>query len=117
MCNTIEHRGPDDSGYYNGKNVALGMRRLAIIDLKTGNQPICNEKRNIWVVLNGEIYNYQDLRSELKKKGHEFYTTSDTETIVHLYEDYGLKFVEKLRGMFAIALWDERKQCLVFSTR
>lgn len=113
MCNTMEHRGPDDAGYYHGNNVGLGMRRLAIIDLKTGNQPITNESRDVWVVFNGEIYNYQTLRSVLQKNGHIFTTTSDTETIVHLYEDHGLDFVNYLQGMFGIALWDDTKKRLI----
>jgi len=115
MCNTMEHRGPDDAGYYHGDNVGLGMRRLAIIDLKTGNQPITNESKSVWVVFNGEIYNYQALRSDLQKNGHIFTTTSDTETIVHLYEDHGLNFVHYLQGMFGIALWDENKKRLILT--
>lgn len=113
MCNTMSHRGPDDTGYYYGCNVGLGMCRLAIIDLKTGNQPIANETRDVWVVFNGEIYNYQILRSDLQKNGHKFTTTSDTETIVHLYEEHGLDFVNYLRGMFGIALWDDCRKRLV----
>lgn len=113
MCNTMEHRGPDDAGYYHGHNVGLGMRRLAIIDLNTGNQPIANENRDVWVVFNGEIYNYQILRTDLQRNGHTFSTNSDTETIVHLYEDHGLDFVNHLQGMFSIALWDEKLERLV----
>lgn len=115
MCNTMEHRGPDDAGYYHGDGVGLGMRRLAIIDLKTGNQPITNETKDVWIVFNGEIYNYQILRSDLQKKGHKFTTTSDTETIVHLYEDHGLEFVDYLQGMFGIALWDAKRSRLVLA--
>jgi len=115
MCNTMEHRGPDDAGYYHGNNIGLGMRRLAIIDLKTGNQPIANEAKDVWVVFNGEIYNYQSLRADLKQKGHIFTTTSDTETIVHLYEDQGLDFVNFLQGMFGIALWDDTRKCLILA--
>jgi len=115
MCATMEHRGPDDAGYYHGKNVGLAMRRLAVIDLKTGNQPISNEGKDVWVVFNGEIYNYQTLRSDLEKSGHTFMTSSDTETIVHLYEDHGENFVDYLRGMFAIALWDEKRCRLILA--
>jgi asparagine synthase (glutamine-hydrolysing) len=111
----MEHRGPDDAGYYHGNNVGLGMRRLAIIDLKTGNQPITNESKDVWVVFNGEIYNYQALRSNLQKNGHIFTTTSDTETIVHLYEDHGLNFVDSLQGMFGIAIWDNTQKRLVLA--
>ncbi len=111
MCETIVHRGPDSEGVYTGSSgtaqIGLGIRRLAIIDLDTGNQPIHNEDQTIWVVLNGEIYNYQDLRAHLAGK-HSFSTRSDTEVIVHLYEDYGEKCVDYLRGMFAFALWDGR---------
>lgn len=113
MCGVITHRGPDEDGFYEGNGVGLAMRRLAVIDLATGSQPIPNETRDIWVVFNGEIYNYDELRIGLKQSGHRFSTTSDTETIVHLYEDYGLDFVRHLRGMFAIALWDSRQRRLV----
>jgi asparagine synthase (glutamine-hydrolysing) len=113
MCDTIRHRGPDDEGYYTNGGIGLGMRRLAIIDLHTGQQPISNEERTIWVVNNGEIYNFQQLRETLIKKGHRFYTRSDTEVIVHLYEDHGVDFVNHLRGMFAFAIWDANKNSLV----
>jgi asparagine synthase (glutamine-hydrolysing) len=113
MCNTIVHRGPDDEGIYVSGPVGLGMRRLSIIDLSGGKQPIHNEDRSVWVVLNGEIYNFPQLRSELESRGHCFYTRSDTEVIVHLYEEHGSACVEKLRGMFAFALYDERKQQLL----
>lgn len=111
MCNVIIHRGPDDKGYFIEDNAALGMRRLSIIDLSTGHQPIHNEDNTIQVVFNGEIYNFLELRKELEKT-HKFYTNSDTEVIVHLYEDYGEKCVEGLRGMFAIAIWDSKKERL-----
>jgi asparagine synthase (glutamine-hydrolysing) len=107
------HRGPDDSGYYTAPGVGLSMRRLSIIDLRTGHQPIANETRDVWVVFNGEIYNYDELRPRLRARGHTLSTTSDTETIVHLYEDHGLDFVHHLRGMFGIALWDARRRRLV----
>lgn len=112
MCDTIIHRGPDDEGYYTNGNIGLGMRRLSIIDLHTGQQPIHNEEKTIWVVNNGEIYNFQELREDLKKKGHRFYTKSDTEVIAHLYEDHDIDCVKHLRGMFAFAIWDENKNKL-----
>ena len=115
MCQTIVHRGPDDEGIYVRGRAGLGMRRLSIIDLSTGHQPIHNEDRTIWVVLNGEIYNFPELRRDLEKRGHHFYTNTDTEVIVHLYEDYGSDCVEKLRGMFAFAVWDERTERLLLA--
>jgi asparagine synthase (glutamine-hydrolysing) len=113
MCSCIKHRGPDDAGFYSAPDIGLAMRRLAIIDLNTGNQPISNENRDVWVVFNGEIYNYVNLRKGLIERGHNLVTTSDTETIVHLYEDFGLDFVRHLRGMFGIALWDAKRRRLV----
>jgi asparagine synthase (glutamine-hydrolysing) len=110
MCDAIAHRGPDDQGLYGGEGVALGMRRLSIIDLATGHQPVRNEDGSLWVVFNGEIYNFKELRYDLERRGHSFYTTTDTETIVHLYEDYGPAAVEHLRGMFAFAIWDVRRR-------
>ena len=110
MTSVLKHRGPDDEGFYLNKNIGLGIRRLAVIDLETGHQPIHNEDKSIWIILNGEIYNFKDLRKDLEKKGHKFYTKSDTETIAHLYEDYGIDCVKHLRGMFAFAIWDERKR-------
>ncbi|MGH9861473.1 MAG: asparagine synthase (glutamine-hydrolyzing), partial [Candidatus Acidiferrales bacterium] len=115
MCRTLIHRGPDDEGVYVNGAVGLGMRRLSIIDLAGGHQPIHNEDRNIWVVLNGEIYNFPDLRSELEKSGHRFRTHSDTEVIVHLYEEKGAECVRELRGMFAFALYDERQKRLLLA--
>jgi asparagine synthase (glutamine-hydrolysing) len=112
MCDTIIHRGPDEEGYYTSGNIGLGMRRLSIIDLQTGQQPIHNEEKTVWVVNNGEIYNFQELRENLKKKGHHFYTKSDTEVIAHLYEDHGTDCVQHLRGMFAFAIWDTNEQRL-----
>lgn len=108
MCAAIVHRGPDDEGFYFGTGVGLGMRRLSIIDIDSGRQPISNEDGSIWVVFNGEIYNFQELRQQLRSRGHVFRTRSDTETIVHLYEEFGNSCVEHLRGMFAFAIWDER---------
>ena len=115
MLGTIVHRGPDDSGCYVNANIGLGSRRLSIIDLETGNQPIGNEDRTIWVVYNGEIYNYQTLRLQLESKGHLFHTNSDTEVIIHLYEEVGEQCVEQLSGMFAFALWDECQQKLLLA--
>ena len=113
MCETIVHRGPDDEGMYARGPVGLGMRRLSIIDLSGGRQPIHNEDASVWVVFNGEIYNFPELRRELEARGHSFYTHSDTEVIVHLYEEMGAECFTKLRGMFAIALYDERKKSLL----
>jgi len=115
MCQTIVHRGPDDEGIYARGPVGLGMRRLSIIDLSGGRQPIHNEDQTVWVVFNGEIYNFPELRRELEQRNHTFYTHSDTEVIVHLYEEMGADCVKKLRGMFAIALYDERKGSLLLA--
>jgi asparagine synthase (glutamine-hydrolysing) len=115
MNETIIHRGPDDEGIYCGEGVGFGFRRLSIIDLAGGHQPISNEDGRLWVMLNGEIYNYPELRHELESKGHRFSTRSDTETIVHLYEEYGEDCFRKLRGMFAIALWDSEKRQLLLA--
>ncbi|HVH68724.1 MAG TPA: asparagine synthase (glutamine-hydrolyzing) [Gemmatimonadales bacterium] len=115
MCDAIVHRGPDDSGYFVAPEVALGMRRLSIIDVAGGQQPIANEDGSIQVVFNGEIYNHHELRRDLVARGHRFRTRSDTETIVHLYEEVGENFVPRLRGMFAIALWDARTRRLVLA--
>jgi asparagine synthase (glutamine-hydrolysing) len=115
MCQMIVHRGPDDEGIYTKGTVGLGMRRLSIIDLAGGHQPIHNEDKTVWVVFNGEIYNFQELRKELVRSGHRFYTDCDTEVIVHLYEVYGPECVQKLRGMFAFALYDDREQRLLLA--
>jgi asparagine synthase (glutamine-hydrolysing) len=112
MCDAIAHRGPDDDGFYLDGSAALGMRRLAIIDVAGGHQPIHNADKTKWIVFNGEIYNYQQIRRELDSQGHEFYTNSDTEAIVHLYERYGPDCVQHLRGMFAFAIWDEIEKTL-----
>lgn len=113
MCDVIVHRGPDDEGFLVDGPLAMGMRRLSIIDLSGGHQPISNEDGSVTVVLNGELYNFQELRRELESRGHRFRTKSDTEVIVHLYEDHGLDCVSKLRGMFGFALWDARAKRLV----
>jgi asparagine synthase (glutamine-hydrolysing) len=115
MNETIVHRGPDDEGIFVGPGIGLGFRRLSIIDLAGGHQPIANEDGSIWVMLNGEIYNYPELRDELLQRGHRLSTRSDTETIVHLYEDYGDDCFARLRGMFAIALWDSRQRKLLLA--
>ena len=108
----IEHRGPDDDGFFVHENVGLAMRRLAIIDLASGKQPIHNADRTKWIVFNGEIYNYQELRQGLEERGHKFYTKSDTEAIIHLYDEYGVDCLQHLRGMFAIAIWDDTEKTL-----
>ena len=110
MNEAIRHRGPDDDGFYVNGSVGLAMRRLAIIDLKGGQQPIHNRDRTAWIVFNGEIYNYLELREKLEKLGHTFYTTSETEAIVHAYDQYGADCPKHLRGMFAFAIWNERDQ-------
>jgi asparagine synthase (glutamine-hydrolysing) len=112
MCDRIRHRGPDDEGFHIDGPCGIGMRRLSIIDLSTGHQPISNEDGTVWVVFNGEIYSYQELRSDLIGRGHRFKTNSDTETLIHLYEEFGPEGVSKLRGMFAYAIWDSRRQRL-----
>jgi asparagine synthase (glutamine-hydrolysing) len=113
MGQSLSHRGPDADGFHLDGELGMGMRRLSIIDLATGDQPIANEDQTVWLVFNGEIYNYQTLRTELVRRGHHFATASDTEVLVHLYEDHGEAFVERLRGMFAYALWDTRRRVLL----
>jgi asparagine synthase (glutamine-hydrolysing) len=115
MNDTIVHRGPDDEGIYVSEGIGFGFRRLSIIDLSGGHQPISNEDGRIWVMLNGEIYNYPELRQDLVSRGHQFRTRSDTESIVHLYEEYGEDCFRRLRGMFAIALWDSRERKLLLA--
>jgi len=112
MNRRIVHRGPDDEGFFVEENVGLAIRRLSIIDVQTGHQPIANENHDIWIVFNGEIYNHLDLRRQLEAKGHRFRTRSDTETVVHAYEDYGRDCVRHLRGMFAFVIWDRRRRVL-----
>ncbi len=112
MNDALSHRGPDSEGLYLQENVGLGHRRLAIIDLVTGKQPLCNEDESIWIVFNGEVYNFPELRISLQSLGHTFRTNTDTEVIVHAYEEYGFDCLEHLDGMFAFALWDSRKKRL-----
>ncbi len=115
MLDPIRHRGPDDEGIYCGRQITLGHRRLSIIDLSMGHQPLSNEDGSVWIVFNGEIYNYREIRSYLLERGHTFRTESDTEVIVHLYEEVGPRCVEKLRGMFAFAIWDDRQRSLLLA--
>lgn len=112
MNEAIRHRGPDEDGFYVSDGVGLAMRRLAIIDLKSGQQPIPNADRTAWIIFNGEIYNYRELRQKLEQRGHQFHTDSDTEAIVHAYDEYGTDCPRHLRGMFAFAIWDERTRAL-----
>jgi asparagine synthase (glutamine-hydrolysing) len=112
MCDIIQHRGPNDHGYFIDDKVCLGNRRLSIIDIAEGHQPIHNEDESVWITFNGEIYNFLELKRELEKKGHRFYTNSDTEAIVHCYEEYEEECPKKLRGMFAFAIWDNNKKKL-----
>ncbi len=115
MCNQIIHRGPDDEGILVQDGAGLGMRRLSIIDLSGGHQPVFNEDRSAWIVYNGEVYNFPELRPELEKRGHRFYTNTDTEVIIHLYEEMGADCVQKLRGMFSLAIYDRTKRKLVLA--
>src|SRR5215210_3799633 len=108
MCNAIAHRGPDDWGTFVEGGVGLGMRRLSIIDLAGGHQPLTNEDGSVVIVFNGEIYNFEALHADLVARGHVFRTRTDTEVLVHLYEDHGERMLERLRGMFAFAIWDRR---------
>jgi asparagine synthase (glutamine-hydrolysing) len=112
MNRQIAHRGPHDEGFISEGSIGLGMRRLSIIDVKAGHQPISNEDQNFWIVFNGEIYNHANLRTEMESRGHTYRTNSDTETIIHLYEEYGRDCVRHLRGMFAFAIWDRRRKSL-----
>jgi asparagine synthase (glutamine-hydrolysing) len=115
MTSAIEHRGPDEAGHAIHPGVALGMRRLSIIDVVGSHQPVATEDGRVTAVFNGEIFNFAELRSELTAKGHRLATRGDSETIVHLYEEHGLDFVRRLRGMLAIALWDKRRRRLVLA--
>lgn len=112
MTQTIIHRGPDDEGFYLDDRVALGVRRLSIIDLEGGHQPLSNEDGSVWIAYNGEVYNFPELKKELQKRGHNFKSRTDTETIIHAYEEWGENFIHRLRGMFAFALWDKTQKIL-----
>src|SRR5919197_2788985 len=115
MCEALEHRGPDSRGTFSEDGVALGVARLAVIDVEGGDQPIANEDGTVVLVCNGEIYNYRELREDLTRRGHRFSTRSDTEVVVHLYEELGDGCVDPLRGMFAFALWDRRRRRLLLA--
>src|SRR5712671_4051441 len=115
MCEVIRHRGPDDEGVWVEEGVALGMRRLSIIDLSTGHQPIHNEDKTVWIVFNGEIYNFRELRHTLEQAGHRIYTSTDTEVIVHAFEQWGHAAIRRLRGMFGLAIWDARDKSLLLA--
>src|SRR3954454_20373288 len=115
MCAALEHRGPDSRGVHVDAGVGLGIQRLRVIDLATGDQPVFNEDRSVVVVLNGEIYNYRELRARLKRTGHRFATQGDTEVIAHLYEEEGPRLVHQLHGMFGFALWDARRRLLLLA--
>src|SRR5918992_338954 len=115
MSATLVHRGPDSFGEFTDGSAALAARRLSIIDLETGDQPIANEDGTLHVVQNGEIYNYRELRHQLERAGHSFRTRGDTEVLLHLYEEHGEAFAERLRGMFAVAIWDARRRRLVLA--
>src|SRR5262249_23684588 len=115
MLGTLAHRGPDEQRVFEDPHVAFGTRRLSIIDLDTGSHPLGNEDGSIQVSQNGEIYNYVELREALQRRGHTLRTSGDTEVIVHLYEEHGDRFVEHLRGMFAISLWDAKRRRLVLA--
>ncbi len=116
LTKTIQHRGPDQEGYFSDENCSLGHRRLSIIDLsEKGRQPIHNEEQDIWITYNGELYNFQEIKEKLENKGHRFYTNTDTEVIVHAYEEYGINCVNQFNGMFAFAIWDSIKKTLLLS--
>jgi asparagine synthase (glutamine-hydrolysing) len=115
MCDVIRHRGPDDEGFRIEPGVALGMRRLSIIDVAGGHQPIANEDGTVWIVFNGEVYNFRELRAELEAYGHRFSTSTDTEAIVHAYEQWGTDAIRRLRGMFGLAIWDSRTRTLLLA--
>lgn len=115
MTKVLFHRGPDEDGFFEDNNISLGQRRLSIIDLNTGKQPISNEDNSVWVICNGEIYNYKELRTELEQQGHHFKTQSDTEVLVHAYEQYGEQFLSRLNGMFGLAIWDQKEKKLLLA--
>lgn len=113
MADVMEHRGPDDEGFHVDRHVGLAARRLSIIDVEGGHQPVHSEDGRIWGVLNGEIYNFRELRGELQAKGHQFRSATDTEVLVHLYEEHGERMAERLRGIFSFAVLDERDETLL----
>src|SRR6266853_3373792 len=113
MTKTIAHRGPDDDGYLISGPLGLGFRRLSIIDLAGGHQPMSDAEETVWIIFNGEIYNFKELRAELEKRGHHFRTRSDTEVIIHGYKEWGTEVLNHLNGMFGLAIWDVQKQRLV----
>ena len=115
MADSIAHRGPDDEGYYKSGQIGFGFRRLSIIDLAGGHQPMSDEEQSVWIVFNGEIYNYPELVTELKSYGHQFRTKSDTEVIIHGYKQWGLDVLNHLSGMFGLAIWDVVRQRLVLA--
>jgi len=115
MTHILRHRGPDEFGFYDDDRIGLGHSRLSIIDLAQGKQPIHNENKSIWITFNGEIFNYLELREELVKKGHQFYTHSDTEVIIHLYEEKGIDCIRELNGQFAFAIWDKKQGRLLLA--
>src|SRR6187401_2208873 len=115
MCETIVHRGPNSEGLWMDDQVALGMRRLSIIDLKTGDQPVYSEDKSVIVMMNGELYNFREVRADLEKRGHKFVTQTDTKIVPHLYQEYGEDFVDHINGMFAISLWDTRRKRLILA--
>jgi len=115
MCERIVHRGPDSEGLWMDEQVALGMRRLSIIDLKTGDQPVFSEDKSVVAMVNGELYNFREVRADLEKRGHKFVTQTDVEIVTHLYQIYGEDFVDHINGMFAISLWDTKKKKLVLA--
>src|SRR3989338_10452812 len=116
MACQIKHRGPDQEGYYTDSNVSLGHKRLSIIDLsEKGKQPMSNEDGSVWLVYNGEIYNFAEIKEKLEKKGHKFKSHTDSEVIVHAYEEYGVKCVEQFNGMFAFAIWDSKNKKIFLS--
>src|SRR5579864_1862056 len=112
MTDIIAHRGPDANGFYSNDGVALGHRRLSIIDLATGDQPMTNEDGSLWITYNGEIFNHADIRPELERAGHHYKSRSDTETVLHAYEQFGDQCVRRFRGMFAFAIWDHTNKRL-----
>src|ERR1700680_3717950 len=112
MCRVITHRGPDDEGFYTDGAVGIGMRRLSIVDVAGGHQPLANEDGTLWIAFNGEIYNHLELRQQLIARGHRYTTHSDTETVIHLFEEYGSDCVQHLRGMFAFAIWNRNTKTI-----